>query len=102
MNEQKSRPGPTLNEVYKLAKENNKMLRAMRRDAFIGGIIKFIFWIAVVFVIPYFLYITYLQPQIEALTAAYENVENTTNSVNARLEGLPDFGAFFEQFGGGN
>lgn len=102
MKEQKERKAlSTQDEVYKLVKENNRMLKKMRRDAFVGGILKFVWWVLILFVIPYFLYTTYLQPQIEALTAAYQNVENTTNSVNARLEGIPDFGSLLEQFGVG-
>lgn len=77
------------------------MLKQMRRSAFIGGIFKFVWWILILVVIPYFLYVTYLAPQLAALNALYQNVENTNNSVQAQLEGLPDFGNIFNQFGGG-
>ena len=36
-----------LKETYRLAKENNKMLHAMRRSAFLHGLIKLIFYAAI-------------------------------------------------------
>lgn len=98
MNEQKAMP--TQEEIYALVKENNRMLKQMRRSAFIGGIFKFVWWVLILFVIPYFLYVTYLAPQLAALSALYQNVENTNNSVQAQLQGLPDFSNLLNQFGG--
>ena len=57
MNKEVKREPPTRDELYKLVKENNRMLKQMRRDALIGGILKFVWWIAILFVFPYFLYV---------------------------------------------
>ena len=43
-------PNADLQEVLRLTKENNKMLHKMRRNAFWGGVIKFVLY-AVVFLI---------------------------------------------------
>jgi hypothetical protein len=36
---------PTLDEIYKLVKDNNRMLHSMRRDAFVKGVLGTIWWI---------------------------------------------------------
>jgi len=108
MNEQKQRHEPTLEEVYKLAKDNNKMLHAMRRDAFVGGILKFVFWIAILFVIPYILYMVYLQPYLAGIQSAYEQFNESAGTLSGAAQDveelknqLPNFQDFFNQFGGG-
>lgn len=94
------RAGATIDEVYKLVKENNRMLHAMRRDAFIKGIFGFIWWVFIIIVLPYLTYL-YLKPYLDQVLAAYNQVQGTANSVNASLSGLPDFSKLFEQFTGG-
>ncbi len=92
------KPVPTLDEIYKLTKENNKMLKAMRRDAFVGGVVKFIGWVLVFVVIPYILWL-YIQPYLNDALHTYNNVKATTNSVqtttNADFSAIQDF---FKQF----
>lgn len=109
MNEQKQRHEPSLEEVYKLARENNKMLHAMRRDAFVGGIVKFVWWIALFIVIPYILYVLYLQPYLENIQAAYQNISDSASTLSGAAKDVeelksqsPNIGDFFKQFGGGN
>jgi hypothetical protein len=100
MNRQKDEP--TLQEIYDLAQENNNMLRAMRREAFWGAIIKFVLWVVVILVIPYFLFAFWLQPYLANIISAYQGFEENTEQLNASLKGIPDIGSFFEQFGGGS
>ncbi len=50
-----------LKENVALAKENNKLLKAMRRDAFIGGALRIILWLLVLGG-SYFLTMQYLEP----------------------------------------
>ncbi len=73
-----------LKENVALAKENNKLLKAMRRDAFIGGALRIILWLAVLGS-SYFLAIQYLQP----LLSTYSGGEG--------MEGM-DFKALLEQY----
>ena len=56
----------TQEEVYRLVKENNKMLHGMRRRAFFGGIFKLVFWIALI-VAPIWFYQTYLSPVVGSM-----------------------------------
>lgn len=61
-----------LEEMYRLVRENNKMLHAQRRGAFIGGILRVVIWIAFI-ALPLWLYVTYLAPVMQtALQAAQQ------------------------------
>jgi len=66
-------------DLYKLTKENNRMLKAIRRDAFVGGVIKLIITIAFI-VVPLWLYQEYVAPQVERIMGAMEGVEQAGNS----------------------
>ena len=99
---------PSLDEVYKLVKENNKMLRAMRRDAFVGGIFKFIFWIALFFILPYIIYVIYLKPYLSSLEAAYSSFNESANTLSGAAKDLenlqnqiPNFNDLFKNLQGG-
>ena len=50
-----------LEETRALAKDNNRMLRAIRREQWIGWVGKIIIWI-IVLALPLYLYQRYLQP----------------------------------------
>ena len=76
-----------MDQIYALAKENNKMLRSMQRRAFFGGIMKLLFWAAMIG-IPIWLYITYLQPVITDLTSAVDQMQAAGSQMGVQLEGL--------------
>ncbi|HQU08124.1 MAG: hypothetical protein B7X04_04250 [Parcubacteria group bacterium 21-54-25] len=74
-----------LTENLRVAKDNNRMLRAMRRAAVVGAIGRVIFWILVLGV-PAYLYVTYVAPlasHIMAQSAA------TGQNPLAHLFGVP-------------
>jgi len=107
MNEQKGKPESSLGEIYTLTKDNNRMLRAMRRDAFVGGILKFVFWIAVFFVLPYVVYVVYLQPYLENLQSAYQSFNQNAEAIGDAAKNVetlknqfPNVNDFLKQFGG--
>ncbi len=66
MYEQESISG-MLKETLALAKENNKLLKAMRRDAFIGGFLRIALWL-VVLGGSYYLTMQYLEPLLTTFT----------------------------------
>ena len=80
----------SLNEIYKLVKENNRMLKKMRRDAFVGGILKFVWWILMFFVLPYVIYVIYLQPYLTSLQSAYSDFQTTAGKVDSATQQLED------------
>ena len=73
-----------LRETYRLAKENNKMLHAMRRSAFLSGLLKLIVWGALI-IIPYWLYLQYLAPQLNQLMNTMHQIQGTGASAQAQI-----------------
>lgn len=65
-----------LRETYRLAKENNKMLHKMRRNALWGGIIKFILYAALL-LIPAYLYLQYLSPIVGQMLKTMQEIQGT-------------------------
>lgn len=95
MNDQKEKAEPTLGEVYKLAKENNHILKAMRRDAFVGGILKLVFWLALFVVLPYIIYSIYLAPYLTSLQSAYQDINTKADTLNNAAQDLEKLKAQF-------
>ncbi len=81
---------PTIQEIYRLAKENNKMLHKMRRNAFWGGIIKFVLYAVLLVVLPWWLYMTYLAPVLESTMQTMSQIQGTGAQAQAQ------FGSFQE------
>ncbi len=71
-------------ETLELTQENNKILKAMRRDAIIGGVIKMAIWI-VLGVASFYFSMKFLEPYLKMLPAAGEG-------------GQQDYGALFEEY----
>lgn len=92
VDERKEKAQLTTDELYKLVKENNRMLRAMRRDAFIGGIFKIVWWVLVLVVIPYLIYVWYLQPYLEQALSLYTQAQGQAGQVNDAVNQLKGVG----------
>ena len=75
-----------LRETYRLSRENNKMLHAMRRSAFIGGIFKFIFYILILVVAPLWLFNTYLAPMLEQLNETMSQVRGAGSQAQSQFD----------------
>ena len=73
-----------LRETYRLSKENNQMLHAMRRNAFWGGIIKFIIYAAFV-IVPLWFYMQYLAPVMNEALSAMQQMQGTGAKAQAQL-----------------
>ena len=89
-------------QILKLVKENNRMLHAMRRNAWLGGIFKFVVWAGLI-VLPFYLYMQYLAPIMGSMLDAMEKMQGTGaqaqaqfSDLNAALKGLREkFPQFF-------
>ncbi|HEY4522123.1 MAG TPA: hypothetical protein VJH91_00595 [Candidatus Paceibacterota bacterium] len=79
-----------LEETYRLVKENNRMLRSMRRNAFWGGIIKFILYIVIFVALPLWLYMTYLAPIVESMTKTMEQIQGTGAQAQAQFSSFQE------------
>lgn len=71
-----------LNEIHRLVSENNRMLHAQRRSAFMWGLIKFIVYVFL-FAAPIWFYMTYLSNTVDNLVTTVNKVQGTqTQAVN--------------------
>ena len=59
-----------LDETHALARDNHRMLRAIRRDQWIGFVSKAILWILVL-VLPLYIYQQYLGPIMSKFSVLY-------------------------------
>jgi hypothetical protein len=86
--------GPQLHEIYRLEKENNKMLRSLKRQAFWGGLFKlamYLFFLG----LPIWLYFSYLAPVIKHM----DDTLSAATGKKIQLEGqLADWAQKFESF----
>lgn len=80
-----------LQRIYELERDNNRMLHAMRRNSFIGGIFRVLMWIAALG-IPIWLYMQYLAPvlnqAIDTMNKAQESMEKV-QGIGAQLPTIP-------------
>ncbi|OGG44305.1 hypothetical protein A2841_02260 [Candidatus Kaiserbacteria bacterium RIFCSPHIGHO2_01_FULL_48_10] len=86
-----------LQEMYQMVQDNNRMLRAMRRTAFIGSIVKVVWWVFILLILPYITWL-FLQPYLGGALETYQGLQSQGSTVNANLSGLEDL---LKQFGGG-
>jgi hypothetical protein len=73
-----------LRQTYQLAKENNKMLHAMRRNAFFGGLFKLIIYAALLLV-PFYLYMQYLAPVINQLLNTMNQIQGAGTQAQVQM-----------------
>ncbi len=92
-------------QILKLTKENNRMLHSMRRNAWLGGIIKLLVWTGFI-IIPLWFYMQYLAPmmgslmqtldQLQKMQGAGTQVQAQFSDLNATLGKLKEqFPQFF-------
>lgn len=71
-------------ENLRISKENNKMLRSMRRAAVFGFFIRIIFWLTILGV-PVYLYVVYLAPVVSSV---FPNGSTNVNPI-LKMLGIP-------------
>ena len=87
-------------ELLRLTKENNKMLHAMRRSAFFGGIFKLLMWAAFI-IVPLWLYMQYLAPVMQSMLESYQQLQGTSAKAQAQFGELNTYLQKFQQMTGG-
>lgn len=88
-------PNQDVQELLRLARENNRMLHKIRSHALWGGWIKFILYIVVFIAAPLWLYVTYLGPMMEQVMDTYNQVQGTGAKTQAQFS---DFQNLLKQF----
>ena len=76
-----------LEQILKLTRENNRMLHAMRRNAWLGGILKVLLWAAFI-IIPFWLYMQYLAPVMQSAMDTINQVQGTGAKAQAQFSDL--------------
>ena len=76
--------------ILKLVKENNRLLRKMRRNAIIGNILRIIWW-AVLIGLPIILYYYYLQPYVDQFVETYQGLQSGVENIQNFGDQLPQF-----------
>ena len=60
------------------------MLHAMRRNAFIGSVLKLAIY-ALIVIIPFWLYMQYLAPQVEKMLTMMAQIQGTSQSAQTQI-----------------
>ena len=83
-------PNDELSQILELTKENNKILRGMRRSARISSFLRYVYWAIIIgsTVSAYY----YLQPYINQILKVYDEVNSTVKNVNQKVNSLPSAG----------
>lgn len=76
-------------EIYKLVRENNKMLHSMRRNAFWGGLFKLIIY-GVFLLAPIWFYMTYLNGTVQQMLKTINQVQGTGVQAQAQLNSFQE------------
>ena len=76
-----------LDDILRLTRENNRMLHAMRRNAFLGGILRLLIWVLLV-VVPFWLYMQYVAPVLESTMTAMQQIQGGSAAVQTQFEGI--------------
>ena len=78
-------------DIYRLVRDNNRMLRAIRRNAILWGIIKIIFYVGIVVILPLWLYSTYLAPIAEQAQGVLNQVQGVSDGAQSQVNSLQEF-----------
>lgn len=84
-----------MKELLKLTKENNNLLRKMRRQAIIGNIMRLVYW-AIIIGGPVVIYYYYLQPYLGQLIETYSGIQSGVQNVGDQAK---EFSSILDKFG---
>ena len=86
-----------MKELLQLTRDNNKLLRKMRRHAIFGNVTRLIYW-AVVFGVPTVLY-HYLQPYFTQFLETYDGIQNGVQNLQGVGDQVQGLGGILDKFG---
>ena len=78
-----------LDEIYRLTRENNRMLHAMRRNAFLGTLFKLLVYGGIA-LLSFWAYLQYINPMLEQLLKTMQQMQGTGTQAQVQLQGLQD------------
>lgn len=71
-----------IRRTLKVAEDNNRMLRAMRRDVWVGRVSRVLFWLLLL-VGSYVVYYVFLAPYIDQMQQIYTQVQGLTGAASS-------------------
>ncbi len=78
---------PNEKEIYDLVKENNHMLKGMRRANRWSSILRVIYWILII--VTAFVAYNFIQPYLNTALKSYQNLQGSINSVKSVVNKIP-------------
>ena len=93
-----------LRKNIELTEENNRMLHSIKRMTFWGGVVKYLWWISILFVLPALAYYFYLAPYVEQAADTYTQFQSgiqQAQGIQANLKSnnpLNDLEKLYEQY----
>lgn len=79
-----------LQKTYDLAKENNKILRGIRRSNRWSAFMRIVYWLLIIGASIGAFY--FIQPYLNAATNAYKSLESGLNNVKSVTNKIPGLG----------
>jgi hypothetical protein len=82
-----------LQETAELTKENNKILKSMRRSARLSAFLRFVYWAVILggAVASYY----FIQPYLNAVVNGYSEIQKGISDVKGVSDKLPDLSSWF-------
>ncbi len=77
-----------MDELFEMVRENNRLLRKMKRNAIWGIVFKILFY-AVIFGIPVYLYLTIFQPILGSFLDSYSKVQQVGGQLQNVTQSVP-------------
>lgn len=86
-----------LKRNLELTEENNRLIRSIRRMTFWGGILKFVWWVLILIVLPAAAYYFYLAPYVKEFLTGVEEVRGLKANFESNNP-LSDLQRLYEQY----
>ncbi len=87
-----------MKEILRLTQENNKMLRSMRRGAFLKTILQLIIY-AILLLVPIYLYMEYMAPVVNQMLTTVQQIQGTGAQAQAQFGSFQEMlSSFAEKF----
>ncbi len=86
-----------LKRNLELTEENNRLIRSMRRMSFWGGVLKVVWWLLILVILPFAAYYFYLAPYVEQFMSGVKEVQGIRADIQSNNP-LADLKKMFEQY----
>ncbi len=80
-----------IQQTFEMTRDNNRMLHAMRRNAFFGGLMRLAFWVIIIGG-PIVFYYAYAAPYVDQMLAAYAGIKGDVQSIKDVTNKIPNLG----------